>query len=267
MMILLLGLIIGSNQLLASNWQFYQGRDEFGDIDGSSGFYMLRMQSQLDPEDAVVFYYSTTYGVFIIDLWPLSHVQSIRVKSKTGQIYNLEFEAIGPSSTSYGILFDSSQILVDLLDQGNFSMSVKTPGTLKGDPQNNFMYKFGTEGRGIRSIAGSDMDDKPEETTLKGKIGGKYEFTMVIDQPVGALDVGGYITGIYWYGTGKNGKMTIRGYMDRNGRMRLEEYDPSGKKCGNWQVNCAFNNTRRRMEMTGVMTNAKGQTFKVAASE
>lgn len=97
-------------------------------------------------------------------------------------------------------------------------------------------------------------------TTYTGYIG-KYKITMVLDIP-SYVDTGlCSVTGVYWYGDGKNGKMTLKGWnsFDREGKddYILEEYDPKGNRYGHFELKNGYNS------LTGTMQNKAGTIFKV----
>lgn len=97
-------------------------------------------------------------------------------------------------------------------------------------------------------------------TTYTGYIG-KYKITMVLDIP-SYVDTGlCSVTGVYWYGDGKNGKMTLKGWNSFNATSKddysLDEYDPNGNKCGHFELK------RGSESLTGTMKNKAGKTFKV----
>lgn len=96
--------------------------------------------------------------------------------------------------------------------------------------------------------------------TYKGTIG-KYKITMQLDIPTYIEDGLSSVTGVYWYGDGKNGKMPLKGWnsFDREGKddYILEEYDPKGNRCGHFELKNGYN------ALTGTMQNKAGTIFKV----
>lgn len=100
-----------------------------------------------------------------------------------------------------------------------------------------------------------------KERILTGKVGGKYQITVVID-----LDKTGPVSGTYWYGSGKNGKMKLKGTIDFLGRINLTEYDPNGKKTGDWYINIT-NEKNNKYGITGIMMNKKDQVFNINCIE
>lgn len=89
---------------------------------------------------------------------------------------------------------------------------------------------------------------------LKGKIGGKYEFTMKLSRTSD-----GSVSGHYWYGNGKNGKLSVSGYRESDGTIRLDEYNPDGDHCGSWVIKIRREGSK--YVMRGHMINYKGQQF------
>lgn len=98
---------------------------------------------------------------------------------------------------------------------------------------------------------------------LKGQIGGKYAITVKLTIPKYVNDTSP-VSGTYWYGSGKNGVMKLRGYMNSDGLIIMNEYDPKGKLCGTWMV--TLYSDRDSAYIEGEMENAKGHTYSVYAS-
>lgn len=254
----------------ASNWQKMYLPDEFGDADYSKPIYCLLVDPVGGYGAAVNFYYVN--GVFAVDFTDayvcLDDVVSMSVKSASGQVNQLEFEEIGHEPSQYGLSRSSSQILFRLLEEGNFSMSVKTPVPLHYGETHNHVFKIGNEGKGLGAISGTTpTTSKSGKPTFKGKIGEKYSITVQFDQPESVFENGGTLTGTYWYGNGTNGKMKLKGSVDGLGRIDMEEYDPSGKRCGEWYLNTLSSDDGMKYELEGVMINAKGQTFNVSLTQ
>lgn len=268
--LVILSILLGRIVSFAGNWEKKYMADEFGDADYSKPIYYLQVNPVGGYGACVSFYYIN--GVIAVDFIDahvfLDDVVSMSVKSSSGQVSRLEFEEIGHQPTQYGLSRSSSQTLQRLLEEGNFSMSVKTPVPLHYGETHNHVFKIGNEGKGLSTIVGiSTSSSNSGKTTFKGKIGGKYDFTIVFDQPASVFDNGGTLTGMYWYGTGNNGKMKIKGSVDYLGRIELEEYDPSGKKCGDWYLNTLSDDSETKYALDGVMTNIKDQTFNVSATQ
>lgn len=264
----ILSLMLGSLVSFAGNWEKKYMLDEFGDADYSKPIYYLQVNPVGGYGACVSFYYLN--GVFAVDFIDahvfLDDVVSISVKSSSGQVSKLEFDEIGHEPTQYGLSRNSSQILQRLLEEGNFSMSVRTPVPFHHGETHNHVFKIGNEGKGLSVMTGKQTAySQSGKMTFKGKIGGKYDFTMVIDQSVSVFENGGTITGVYWYGNGSNGKMKIKGRVDEMGRIEFEEFTPGGKKCGDWYLNTLAGIDDTKLDLDGVMINAKGQTFNVSA--
>ncbi len=263
----LLMLLVSISISFAGNWQKTYATDEFGDKDYSKPIYILDYS---DPNDDLIHMqvlYSPA-GLFVLEPWWYSEevidISTIKAKSSFGQVYNFEFERKHQMSNLYMIKNQMDvAALVNLFEQGNFTLSFYRASSYFQD-SHTFNYKIGRQGSGIKTLSGCSTS-ATGKTTFKGKIGEKYSFTMVIDQPMSVFDNGGSLTGVYWYGNGTNGKMKIKGKVDNIGHIEIEEYDPSGKKCGNWYLNTLSDDTGTKYALDGVMTNAKGQTFSVTA--
>lgn len=100
------------------------------------------------------------------------------------------------------------------------------------------------------------VSSQSSAVTYQGTIG-KYKITMRLDSPAFTGDVW-TVTGVYWYGTGKNGKMTLSGtYSERYNIYELGEYDPNGNPCGSFKL------IRDGNTLSGSMTNKAGTKFNV----
>lgn len=252
----------------ANNWQKQYMADEFGDADYSKPVYQLIVDPIGGYGASVEFNY--VQGLFILgfrDAYEgLDDIKSIKVKSSSGQVYDLNYDLISREPSLYGLPKESSDILLRLLEQGNFTISVKTPVPFSYGETHNHAFKIGIQGQGLSKLTGTKAStfSKP---TFKGTIGGKYSITVQFDQPESVFENGGALTGSYWYGKGSNGKMKLKGSADGLGRIDLEEYDPQGKKCGDWFLNTLSSDDGMKYALDGVMTNAKGQTFNVSLTQ
>ena len=269
---LIIALLSAITSSFAGNWQKQYATDEFGDTDYSKPIYVLEYAAPNDHLINMNVLYSP-FGLFVLEPWWYSEevvdISTIKAKSSSGQVYNFEFERKHKMSNLYRITNQKDvATLVNLFEQGNFTLSFYRPSSYFQDAQ-TYNYKIGRQGVGIKSLSGtSASSSKSGKTTFKGKIGGKYSFTMVFDQSISTFENGGKLTGTYWYGTGNNGKMKIKGSVDYLGRIELEEYDPSGKKCGDWFVNLVSDDTTGyKYGLDGVMMNTKDQTFNVSATQ
>jgi len=101
--------------------------------------------------------------------------------------------------------------------------------------------------------AGGGSPYNPSNFTISGKLGGKYAFTMRLS------DENGYVSGDYWYGSGKNGTLAISGSSQGSG-YTLVEYNNKGEQTGSWSF--YISNDR---SVAGSMVNFKGQEFSVSA--
>ena len=262
----------------AGDWQAFHPKDEFGDPDMSKTFYGFEFRTP-DNEGYIMIVYGG--GPFLLDMnyymTAVSDVLSIRAKSRDGQIYDLKFKPYDMMSGEYVINdLESAQNFMFLLDEGNFTLSVKAEKDPYGGTA-TYIYKFGNEGEGIRELSYMDLgvsrvdhSHQGDPDVMTGTIG-KYRITMELEA-IGREEIAPNVytlNGRYWYGTGKNGKMTLKGTENiRSNKIELVEYDPQGKRCGTFNltrkddpINMIFN------YFEGTMTNAKGQTFKVKISQ
>ncbi len=118
----------------------------------------------------------------------------------------------------------------------------------------------------------SQMDHSAQvgPTEYKGSIG-KYKITMQLDTPYEDDTGNNIVTGVYWYGSGKNGKMTLKGELTYDSNMhrtyRLDEYDPNGRKCGSFILIEGYNASTRVSFLDGCMTNKAGTSYYVYLKE
>ena len=219
----------------SNNCQKQYMADEFGDADYSKPVYQLIVDPIGGYGASVEFNY--IQGLFIVSFRDafegLDDIKSLKVKSSSGQVYDLKYDLISREPSMYGIQKESSDVLLRLLEQGNFTISVKTPVPFSYGETHNHAFKIGTQGQGISKLTGNKASVSGK-LTFKGKIGGKYSITVQFDQPESVFENGGTLTGTYWYGNGTNGKMKLKGSVDGLGRIDMEEYDSQGKKCGDW---------------------------------
>lgn len=255
-------------QAAPNNWQKQYMADEFGDVDYSKPVYQLIVDPIGGYGASVEFNY--IQGVFIVSFRDayegLDDIKSLKVKSSSGQVCDLKYDLISREPSMYGIPKEPSDVLLRLLEQGNFTISVKTPVPFSNGETHNHVFKIGTQGQGISKLTGNkaSVSGKP---TFKGKIGDKYSITVQFDQSESVFENGGTLTGAYWYGNGSNGKMKLKGSVDGLGRIDMEEYDPQGKRCGDWYLNTLSSDDGMKYALDGVMTNAKGQTFNVSLTQ
>ena len=252
----------------AGNWQKQYMADEFGDADYSNPVYQLIVDPIGGYGASVEFNY--IQGLFIVSFRDafegLDDIKSLKVKSSSGQVYDLKYDLISREPSMYGIQKESSDVLLRLLEQGNFTISVKTPVPFSYGETHNHAFKIGTQGQGISKLTGNKASVSGK-LTFKGKIGGKYSITVQFDQPESVFENGGTLTGTYWYGNGTTGKMKLKGSVDGLGRIDMEEYDSQGKKCGDWFLNTLSSDDGMKYALDGVMTNTKDQTFNVSLTQ
>lgn len=261
----------------AGNWEKKYLTDEFGDIDYSKPVYYLQVDPVGGYGATVSFYYANgLFAMDVIDAYVfLDDVSSISVKSSSGQVYKLEFEEAGHEPTQYVLSERSSDILLRLLDEGNFSISMKTPVPFHYGEYHNHAFKIGGEGKGIAKIASSDYgytnpighdESQGQGDLFKGTLG-KSSISMHLNASASSQYTPHIfpVEGEYWYGNGANGKMTLKGTLDyeSGGTYRLDEYDPSGKKCGSFVLKEIVDFNTYSTSLTGTMTNKAGTTYKV----
>lgn len=280
-LISLLTILISTLTSFAGNWEKKYLTDEFGDIDYSKPVYYLQVDPVGGYGATVSFYYANgLFAMDVIDAYVfLDDVSSMSVKSSSGQVYKLEFEEVGHEPTQYVFSEQSSDILLRLLDEGNFSISMKTPVPLHYGEYHNHAFKIGGEGKGIAKIASSDYsysepighdESQGQGDLFKGTLG-KSSITMHLNASYSSQSNPDIypVVGEYWYGSGKNGKMTLKGTLSytSEGIYRLDEYDPQGKKCGSFVLKQGYDPNTWATTLVGTMTNKAGTTYKVSLTQ
>lgn len=260
----------------ANNWQKQYMADEFGDPDYSNPVYVI---SCVNPNDNLI-HIDIAYnnGIFILDpRYYSAHVDgatTVKAKGANGTVYQFDFEKPNRNSNLHIISKDSDvDNLINLLEQGNFTLSFHRSANYMQDSY-NYNFRIGQQGLGIRSIYENDFPQMLSHEaqglpdTYKGTLG-SYQITMQLHASASSPSNPDVfpVSGVYWYGNGSNGKMTLKGTLSYQtggiGVYKLEEYDPNGKKCGSFALNENSDVQTYITTLVGKMTNAKGQTFNV----
>lgn len=266
--------IIGIINSIAGNWKLKYLIDQFGDLDYSKPAYEIHCEStQYRGSHINIAYINDTFALNpVFDLLDVKDAESLKAKASDGSIYEFNIDKTHRRSGVYWITEDSDvKHLVNLLEQGNFTLNFHRSADFY-DEAYNYNFKIGKQGQGIRSIRKSAaypetriIPQTPPDT-YKGSIG-KYKITMQLNTPF-VDDSGNYIVnGVYWYGSGKNGKMTLKGELIYDSNMhrtyRFDEYDPNGRKCGTFLLSEGYNASTRVSFLDGCMTNKAGTSYKV----
>ncbi len=259
----------------AGDWQKIYATDEFGDKDYSKPAYVVRCIDPTDYEIQMKICFSN--GVFVLEPVYYSagveRTSSIKAKSRYGQIYQLKFSKPHMYSNLHLISNENDiNTLINLLEQGNFTLNFHRPANYVEEAY-NYNFRIGKEGQGIRAIYETEFppmlshEGQADPDTYKGTIG-KYPITMQLR--FGSCSPSNRDVfpafGEYWYGTGKNGKMTLKGtltYRDKDKIIKLDEYDPKGKKCGSFILKQSLSTNIYSEKLTGTMKNVKGTVYTV----
>lgn len=135
----------------AGDWKKAYGRDEFGDIDYNSPGFICNFEPQGGYGASVSIIFSNgNFGLQLKDAHEmLNNARSIKIKSAKGNVYDIGFDLLDDGTVI--IDFESSPMFVELLDKGNFGMSVKTPRPFSNSFINHF-FKVGKQTTGIRDL-------------------------------------------------------------------------------------------------------------------
>lgn len=281
---LIIGLLIflqGAIALSAGEWSKRYLQDVFGDNDYSQPVYTTELYGSMNlfsaddpcmlgiivkPEQG-----SAIIKCFLKREGYAQHFFSdtkAYIKLSNGQKYSIPCVVDNSGDLWIGESTEELNAFINIIDKGYYTLAIKSINSTYGD-QFTATFKVTTQTTGIKQLVGgrSQSPAASSKVTFKGTLGQKYDFTMVFDQPESIFETGGKLTGTYWYGSGKNGKMTVKGTIDQRGNIELTEYDPSGKKCGTWYMNILSDDSGTKYALDGFMTNAKGQNFHVDATQ
>ncbi|MDE7411297.1 MAG: hypothetical protein K2M94_04580 [Paramuribaculum sp.] len=152
---LLIILLSGIPDTIAGDWQKTFVKDEFGVPDRSKPIYIVILES---PENyrglvSVAFANGTFILQFVDEDKKLYNVHSMKVKTTRGNVSEIKFH-----EAEKGILTidsDYEPMFVDLLDNGNFYVSIKNRDTHTGKLTNH-SFHIRRQTTGIRDILEAD---------------------------------------------------------------------------------------------------------------
>lgn len=134
----------------ANNWQKQYMADEFGDPDYSNPCFVSHFEPQGGYGASVNVVFAN--GVFCMELRDayesLSEFRGLKIKAPSGNVYEIG------TYESDGILVideDYAPMFLELLDTGNFTMSIKTVKPFS-DQLSNHTFRVGKQTIGIRDI-------------------------------------------------------------------------------------------------------------------
>lgn len=147
----LFAILCSALMTVASDWKKAYGRDEFGDIDYNSPGFICNFEPQGGYGASVsVIFSNGNFGLQLMDAYELlNDIKSIKIKSAKGNVYDIGFDLLDDGTII--IDFESSPMFVELLDKGNFGMSVKTPRPFSNSFINH-SFKVGNQTTGIRDL-------------------------------------------------------------------------------------------------------------------
>ena len=134
----------------SNNWQKQYMADEFGDPDSSNPCFVSHFEPQGGYGASVNVVFAN--GVFCMELRDayesLSEFRGLKIKVPSGNVYE-----IGTHEIDGGLLIDEdyAPMFLEILDTGNFTMSVKTVKPFS-DQLSNHTFKVGKQTTGIRDI-------------------------------------------------------------------------------------------------------------------
>ena len=148
---LLIMMIAGSVLAAADNWQKRYMEDEFGDTDYSKPMFISSFSPRGSYGATVTFIFvNGTFGVQFMDKNELlKHIRSLKIKSQSGNIYEIGFEDRGEA---IAIDDDYAPMFLALIDEGSFSMSVKTAKSRYSSEVDNHAFKCDNQTIGIRDL-------------------------------------------------------------------------------------------------------------------
>ena len=148
---LLIMIIAGSAFATADNWQKRYMEDEFGDSDYSKPMFVSSLSPRGSYGATVTFIFvNGTFGVQFTDKHELlKDIRSLKIKSQSGNIYEIGFEDRGEA---IAIDDDYAPMFLALIDEGCFSMSIKTAKSRYSSEVDNHAFKFDNQTKGIRDL-------------------------------------------------------------------------------------------------------------------
>lgn len=134
----------------SNNWQKQYMADEFGDPDSSNPCFVSHFEPQGGYGASVnVVFANGSFGMELRDAYEsLSEFRGLKIKVPSGNVYEIGTHEID------GVLLideDYAPMFLEILDTGNFTMSVKTVKPFS-DQLSNHTFKVGKQTTGIRDI-------------------------------------------------------------------------------------------------------------------
>lgn len=134
----------------SNNWQKQYMADEFGDPDSSNPCFVSHFEPQGGYGAFVnIVFANGSFGMELRDAYEsLSEFRGLKIKVPSGNVYEIGTHEID------GVLLideDYAPMFLEILDTGNFTMSVKTVKPFS-DQLSNHTFKVGKQTTGIRDI-------------------------------------------------------------------------------------------------------------------
>lgn len=138
------------SQSSAVNWEKHYMADEFGDADYSNPCFGSAFEPQGGYGAVVnIVFANGSFGMELRDAYEsLSEFRGLKIKVPSGNVYEIGTYEID------GVLLideDYAPMFLEILDTGNFTMSVKTVKPFS-DQLSNHTFKVGKQTTGIRDI-------------------------------------------------------------------------------------------------------------------
>lgn len=148
--IVIIALTLGMPVAFANNWQKQYMADEFGDADYSNPCFGSAFEPQGGYGAFVnIVFANGSFGMELRDAYEsLSEFRGLKIKVPSGNVYEIGTHEID------GVLLideDYAPMFLEILDTGNFTMSVKTVKPFS-DQLSNHTFKVGKHTTGIRDI-------------------------------------------------------------------------------------------------------------------
>lgn len=146
----LTALLLVISQSSAVNWEKQYMADEFGDADYSNPCFGSAFEPQGGYGAFVnIVFANGSFGMELRDAYEsLSEFRGLKIKVPSGNVYEIGTHEID------GVLLideDYAPMFLEILDTGNFTMSVKTVKPFS-DQLSNHTFKVGKQTTGIRDI-------------------------------------------------------------------------------------------------------------------
>lgn len=255
--------LIGVLSSMAGKWELGYLNDEFGDSDYSKPGYKIVCVNPQDERCYITIAYIN--GIFALEpVYNRLNVEDasimIKIKGADGKIHQFTTDKPHRKSGVYliGDEYDVEE-LIDLLEQGNFTISFVRPADYYEEAF-NYNFKIGKQGQGIRTLT--------PPSTYRGKIGKSLIILNLNISTASNSGVSILYGECYKSVSGKDEKFTLKGKIsydsETNRIYTFDEYDNQGRKCGSYNLKDGYDYEKYEPVLNGSFKNSSGTSFPVS---